>query len=59
MLNPNAALARLVEVLDALRVPFFVGGSVASSIQGVARATLDLDISQASNRAISMTWSPN
>src|SRR5215831_7532264 len=30
--------------LDALRVPWLVGGSVASSILGVPRATVDIDL---------------
>lgn len=38
------ALAPVARVLDALSVPFRVGGSVASSALGVARTTLDVDI---------------
>ena len=44
MTNPNAAFRRLVEVLGGLKIPFFVGGSVASSTHGVARATMDVDL---------------
>jgi hypothetical protein len=33
-----------VEVLIALDVPYYVGGSIASSVTGVARATLDADL---------------
>jgi hypothetical protein len=44
MASPNAAFRRLVEVLDRLKIPFFVGGSVASSTYGVARATRDVDL---------------
>jgi hypothetical protein len=38
------ALLPVVEALVALRVPYYVGGSVASSVTGVARATLDVDL---------------
>ena len=44
MASPDAAFRRLVEVLDSLQIPFFVVGSVASSIYGVARATMDIDL---------------
>jgi len=39
-----AALLPVVEALVALEVPYYVGGSVASSVTGVARATLDVDL---------------
>jgi hypothetical protein len=35
---------RLVDVLDGLAIPFMVGGSVASSVRGIYRATNDIDI---------------
>lgn len=38
------ALLPVVEALEALGVPHYVGGSVASSVTGVARATLDVDL---------------
>ena len=38
------ALLPVVEALVALAVPYYVGGSVASSVTGVARATLDVDL---------------
>jgi hypothetical protein len=38
------ALSPVVEALVALDVPYDVGGSVASSVTGVARATLDADL---------------
>jgi hypothetical protein len=31
-------------ILERLRVPYFVGGSLASSLQGIPRATLDADL---------------
>ena len=34
----------VVEALVSLEVPYYVGGSIASSITGVAQATLDADL---------------
>lgn len=39
-----AALGPVVEVLEALGVRYHVGGSVASSVHGVPRASLDADV---------------
>jgi len=39
-----AALRPVIEALDALRVPYYLGGSLASSAHGIARASLDADI---------------
>src|SRR5262245_43348507 len=38
------ALLPMVEAFVALDVPYYVGGSIASSVTGVARATLDADL---------------
>lgn len=38
------ALLPVVETLETLGVSYYVGGSVASSVTGVARATLDVDL---------------
>jgi hypothetical protein len=38
------AIAAVVEVLDALSVPYALGGSLASAVHGVVRATLDADL---------------
>jgi hypothetical protein len=38
------ALHALAAVLDALGLPYYVGGSIASSIHGVMRATADIDV---------------
>lgn len=38
------ALLPVVETLETLGVPCYVGGSVASSVTGVTRATLDVDL---------------
>jgi hypothetical protein len=40
----QAGLRRLVEVLHELRIPFVIGGSLASSVHGVPRATMDVDL---------------
>jgi hypothetical protein len=42
--DPFAIAARLASALDGLRVPYAVGGSLASSLHGVPRATNDVDI---------------
>ncbi len=39
-----AALRPVVEAFDALGVRYFLGGSIASSAHGVARASLDADV---------------
>ncbi|HIK11147.1 MAG TPA: hypothetical protein IGS52_12895 [Oscillatoriaceae cyanobacterium M33_DOE_052] len=35
---------RLAEILDSLHIPYYVGGSVASSLHGEVRYTEDLDV---------------
>ncbi len=42
--DPFAALWPVVDALVALDVPYCIGGSVASSAHGVARAALDVDL---------------
>ena len=42
--EPILVVARLVQALDALGVPYLVGGSLASSVYGVPRATQDVDL---------------
>lgn len=42
--TPLAVVAKLTVALDALRVPYAVGGSLASSLHGVPRATNDVDV---------------
>lgn len=44
MTSAGAGLKRLLEAFERLRIPFLVGGSLASSIHGIARATQDIDI---------------
>src|SRR4051812_23637840 len=38
------SLSRLADVLERLRIPYLIGGSVASGARGVARLTLDVDL---------------
>lgn len=42
--EPLAVTLRVVEVLEALQVPYFIGGSLASAVHGVVRTTMDVDI---------------
>lgn len=44
MVDPIIGLLRVIEVLERLGVPYCVGGSIASSIYGIRRTTLDADI---------------
>lgn len=46
MKNPDivAAAEPVVKAFEKLGVPYYIGGSVASSAYGVARATLDVDM---------------
>lgn len=39
-----APLARFLEIVERLKLPCVVGGSVASSLQGLPRQTIDLDV---------------
>jgi len=38
------ALKPVAKAFDELSVPYYVGGSIASSVYGIARATMDVDI---------------
>lgn len=44
--NPDLLLAikPVIRAFDQLTVPYYVGGSIASSVCGIARATMDADI---------------
>jgi hypothetical protein len=44
MNESDAGLRRLTEALRALGIPFLIGGSLASSVHGVPRATMDVDL---------------
>lgn len=39
--EPLAVTLQVIDVLDALHAPYWIGGSLASALHGVARSTLD------------------
>ena len=39
-----AATTPIVEAFEQLRVPYHIGGSVASSLYGIPRLTIDVDL---------------
>jgi hypothetical protein len=44
MLNQIEVLLRVAGLLEEMRIPYLVVGSIASSLQGFSRATADVDI---------------
>ena len=44
MKTPADAFKRLLEVLDRLEIPYLVVGSTASSLHGISRPTMDVDL---------------
>ena len=46
MKNPDIleALRPIIETFERLSVFYYIGGSVASSLYGIARATMDVDL---------------
>lgn len=42
--EPIAVTLAVIAVLDALNVPYLIGGSFASSVYGMVRATMDADL---------------
>jgi hypothetical protein len=42
--SPAVALAGLAQALDGMQVPWFVSGSLASSLHGIPRSTNDVDV---------------
>ena len=42
--EPVAVALMVIEALDALGVPYLIGGSLASAVHGVARSTVDVDM---------------
>jgi len=38
------ALKPVINIFEKLSIPYYIGGSIASSIYGIARATMDIDI---------------
>jgi hypothetical protein len=49
-MDPLAVVAEVAAVLDKLGAPYAIGGSLASSLHGVPRATLDADLVTALRR---------
>jgi hypothetical protein len=43
-IDPLAVAVQVARILEQLRIPYVIGGSVASSLLGRPRSTLDLDI---------------
>lgn len=44
MNSDGDAFKRVLEVLDLLEIPYMVGGSMASSLYGIPRTTMDVDL---------------
>lgn len=44
MQTPADGLSRILETLDRLEIPYMVAGSAASSLHGIARPTMDIDL---------------
>jgi hypothetical protein len=42
--EPIAVTMKVVDVLETLGIPYFIGGSMATAVHGVARATMDVDL---------------
>jgi hypothetical protein len=42
--EPTAVTLKVIETLEALSIPYLIGGSFASAIHGVARMTADTDL---------------
>ena len=51
--GPLEIVEKVTSILDSLNIPYFIGGSLASSLQGIPRATQDIDfIADISNAII-------
>ena len=44
MQTPADAFRRILEVLDRLKIGYLAGGSIASSVHGIPRTTMDVDL---------------
>jgi hypothetical protein len=40
----NQAIKLFIKTLERLNVLYYIGGSIASSVYGIARATMDVDL---------------
>ncbi|NQV18615.1 MAG: hypothetical protein HQ534_08745 [Armatimonadetes bacterium] len=41
--GPLEIVEKVTSIFDSLNIPYFIGGSLASSLQGIPRATQDID----------------
>ncbi|MDQ6675892.1 MAG: hypothetical protein M3Z09_01185, partial [Acidobacteriota bacterium] len=44
LMDAQPGFARIAQVFGELKIPFYLGGSLASSVYGLARSTLDVDL---------------
>lgn len=44
ILNPEKLLVKIVEILEELRIPYYITGGFAVSVWGRPRATFDIDV---------------
>ena len=42
--EPILVTLQVTEVFEALQIPYFIGGSLATAVHGVARSTMDVDL---------------
>jgi len=42
--EPIQITLKVIEVFDHLKIPYLVGGSMASAVQGIVRSTIDADL---------------
>jgi hypothetical protein len=42
--GPILVMLQVSEALESLGIPYFIGGSLATAVHGVARATMDVDL---------------
>jgi hypothetical protein len=42
--EPIDVTLQVTSILESLQIPCFIGGSLATAVHGVARATMDVDL---------------
>ena len=42
--GPNLVTLQVTQAVESLGIPYFIGGSLATAVHGVARATMDVDL---------------
>ena len=40
----SSAIELFIKNLEEMNIPYFIGGSIASSVYGISRATMDIDL---------------